>query len=550
MTIYSQHTFHLQQTNDGYSLQGERLSSKEKVQSYLSSLPFDLIKIVEEQKTTYHYHSVSYSSKQNLRKALSRESRGAWIELSQGKARYFVDKGWIFSSPQKVSKQEYLQKLEAKAGKTTGIALGLLAMAPGLSELSRHISSREAALSLTLHKHPILSITAYSLMHSHAQAVGTEFQVNSYTTSDQQNPSITALLDGGFVIVWESFGQDGDLEGIYGQRYDSTGVKSGVEFQINNYTTDDQKYPSIASLNDGGFVITWQNGNGETSAFDIFGQRYAQNGTLVGDEFQVNSYTTSDQQNPSITALSDGGFAIVWDSPDQDGSLDGVYGQRYDSSGVQVGGEFQVNTYISSQQDDPSITGLSDGGFVVVWESFGQDGDADGIFGQLYGQNRTLVGDEFQVNFRIVDDQKDPSVASLNDGGFVVVWDSDAPLTPGIFGQRYGQNGTVVGNEFQVNTFTRYYYGDPSITGLSDGGFVVVWESDDQDEDNLGIFGKRYDANGNPIEMLNSAHTSMSSLESGNSIKQKDFPWLWVTIGVIGGITCLTGGTCPSGEGA
>ena len=46
--------------------------------------------------------------------------------------------------------------------------------------------------------------------------------------------------------------------------------------------------------------------------------------------------------------------------------------------------EFQINTYTTNSQVAPSITGLSDGGFVVTWHSYGQYGGKDGTFGQRY----------------------------------------------------------------------------------------------------------------------------------------------------------------------
>ena len=84
-----------------------------------------------------------------------------------------------------------------------------------------------------------------------------EFQINTYTASHQLGPSVTGLSDGGFVVTWDSYGQDGDGVGIYGQRYDSSGSTTGPEFQINTYTTDDQYDSSVTSLSDGGFVVTW-----------------------------------------------------------------------------------------------------------------------------------------------------------------------------------------------------------------------------------------------------------------------------------------------------
>jgi hypothetical protein len=46
-------------------------------------------------------------------------------------------------------------------------------------------------------------------------------------------------------------------------------------------------------------------------------------------EFQVNTWTTDDQENPSITTLSNGGFVVVWESLEQDGSSSGVFGRIF-----------------------------------------------------------------------------------------------------------------------------------------------------------------------------------------------------------------------------
>jgi hypothetical protein len=85
---------------------------------------------------------------------------------------------------------------------------------------------------------------------------GSEFQVNTVTTNDQRYPSITALTDGGFVVTWQSDGQDGDGYGIYAQMYNADGTTQGSEFQVNTHTTLDQWQPSITALTDGGFVVT------------------------------------------------------------------------------------------------------------------------------------------------------------------------------------------------------------------------------------------------------------------------------------------------------
>ena len=39
-----------------------------------------------------------------------------------------------------------------------------------------------------------------------AQPLGAEFQVNTYTTSNQELPSVATDANGNFVVVWESLG--------------------------------------------------------------------------------------------------------------------------------------------------------------------------------------------------------------------------------------------------------------------------------------------------------------------------------------------------------
>ena len=139
-------------------------------------------------------------------------------------------------------------------------------------------------------------------MRPTAAPVGSEFRANTYTSSDQIFSSVTALNDGGFVVTWSSDGQDGSGYGIYGQRYAADGTPVGSEFRANTYTTSDQIYSSVTALNDGGFVVTWSSFGQDGSGWGIYGQRYAADGTPVGGEFRANTYTSSDQ----IYSLRDG----------------------------------------------------------------------------------------------------------------------------------------------------------------------------------------------------------------------------------------------------
>jgi hypothetical protein len=309
---------------------------------------------------------------------------------------------------------------------------------------------------------------------------------------------VAALKNGNFIITWESDGQDGDNYGIFGQLFSNNGTKEGSEFQVNTYTPNLQRIPSAATLSNGNFVVTWQSYEQDGSSWGVYGQLFSNNGTKQGSEFQVNTYTTNDQSLSSVATLSNGNFVVTWRSQ-QDGSSSGIYGQLFSNNGTKQGSEFQVNTYTLNNQDSPSVAALSNNNFVVTWQSDGQDGSSYGIYGQIFSSNGMPQGPEFQVNTYTLNDQDSSSVATLSNGNFVVAWQSDGPGNNyGIFSQVFSNNGTKQANEFQVSNYTlNYLQRFPSIAALSNDNFIIAWESAViQDGSSSGVYGQVFSGNG------------------------------------------------------
>ena len=72
----------------------------------------------------------------------------------------------------------------------------------------------------------------------------------------------------------------------------------------------------------------------------ISGPSGADSATPNGSEFQVNTYTTNYQGQPSVASDSDGNFVVVWasgGSAGSDTSGSSIQGQRFDSNGVAIG---------------------------------------------------------------------------------------------------------------------------------------------------------------------------------------------------------------------
>jgi hypothetical protein len=140
-------------------------------------------------------------------------------------------------------------------------------------------------------------------------------------------------------------------------------------------------------MDDGGsFIVVWDSERQEytVSGLGVFGRRFDSAGNPVGVKFQVNTYTPGNQYEPRVAADDDGDFVVVWWSFGQDGNQRGIFGRRFDSAGTPLASEFLANTYTSGFQYRPDVAMNADGDFTVAWEAFGHDGNSYGVFGRRH----------------------------------------------------------------------------------------------------------------------------------------------------------------------
>ena len=199
----------------------------------------------------------------------------------------------------------------------------------------------------------------------------------------------------------------------------------------------------------------------DTSGYAVRGQIFAANGANFGPEFLVNTTTTSHQIDSSITALSDGRFVVTWtDYSATGGDTSGyaVRGQIFTAFGARSGPEFLVNTTTSSNQNDSSITALADGRFVVTWtDQSGTSGQYLAVRGQIFDANGANFGPEFLVNTTTIPSEDDSFITALTDGRFVVAWGDffhRGGSRPPCAGRSSTAAGVASGPEFLVNTTT------------------------------------------------------------------------------------------------
>jgi hypothetical protein len=375
--------------------------------------------------------------------------------------------------------------------------------------------------------------------------LGAEFRVNTFTTGNQNAPSVAMNAAGEFVVAWQSENQDGSGSGVYRQYFDAVGVPQGAEsranttasgdqfrpvammlasgtvslangifwtgngvgdtsgvfgsglivpeFRVNTHTTNSQTFPSVAMSATGEFVVAWASA-GQDGAFDgVYAQRFNAGGSAQGGEFRVNSFTTGIQTRPAVAIDASGNFIVAWQSGGQDGSEFGIYAQRYNPAGVPQGLEFRVNTTTADDQVAPAVAMDADGDFVVVWSDYFDS------FAQRFNAAGVPQGAEFRINPVVVGGSVDPAVAMDADGDFVVAWfDYGTDVQYDVLARRYSAAGVPLGDPFPVNTFTTSHQSSPTVAMDAEGEFVVAWTSYGQDGSSSGVYAQRYGTRSTP----------------------------------------------------
>ena len=71
---------------------------------------------------------------------------------------------------------------------------------------------------------------------------------------------------------------------VYGQRFDADDQAQGSEFRVNVHTDNHQEVPKVAMAGDGRFAVVWRGREQDApeGAYNVFGQRYAADGTARG----------------------------------------------------------------------------------------------------------------------------------------------------------------------------------------------------------------------------------------------------------------------------
>lgn len=303
-------------------------------------------------------------------------------------------------------------------------------------------------------------------------------RVNTTQQAGQFAPAVATDSTGNSIIVWEGRGQ-GDQHGIFFQRFAADGTRLGEETLVNVTTGGAQSEASVAFNSAGGFTIVWS-GVGEGDLSGIFMRNYDDAGIAVTDETLVNTTTADQQKSPSLAFDDDDNLAIVWQSRHEDGSDWGVFGQWYGPDGTSAGDAVQLNTTTTASQSKPTIAADPTGGFVAAWQSLGQDGDSWSIVARRFTSAGIADGAEIILNSdNTVGHQTDVSIAIAEDGQWLTAWTSGAPNGAGweVVSRSFDDNGDASDSEVVNTASAGVNSGNQRnpVIAIEDDNAVIAW---------------------------------------------------------------------------
>jgi hypothetical protein len=335
------------------------------------------------------------------------------------------------------------------------------------------------------------------------QKIGSEFVVNLETEGDQYHPTITTDAAGNFVIAWTDQFGDASGRGIRARRFDGLGVPLGIDFPVNSFAPGQQFQPELASNEYGDFVAVWTNELPNQAPFlgrgaDISSRHFSRDGSYATptDTLNVNAFTAGNQSNAQIAMNRQGNYVVVWENNQLDQTNTyGIYAQMFSANGSPISGNIPIDTSLDPLQNDPVVAIYEDGSFVVAWEERNLSGYE--IHARRYGTNGNPLRSPFRVNANSQTGTYNPAIARTPDGGFLVAWEGSN--NNDIFVRRFDDNGVPQTGEILVNTFIPNAQNSPAIAVDNFGNFVVVWDSEDQDQSEEGIYARRFQADGTPL---------------------------------------------------
>lgn len=234
--------------------------------------------------------------------------------------------------------------------------------------------------------------------------------LDSSSSFDEEDPAIDRLGDG-FVHAEEQ------NDSIRIARYDDTGLIIGSSVAVAGASVGEQRAAAIATFQDGAHVaVAWN----DAGSNDVHLRIYEDDLTSPTGTITVDGSANIDFP-PALAALGDDRVVVIWQ--EFDGSQIDVYARIYTSAGVAVTSQFLVSPGADVFQARFDATSTPDGGFMVSWSQGSNANDSE-VVGQLFDSDGIALGGQVQINTNTAGADSDVKLTPLSDGRIVAIWNN------------------------------------------------------------------------------------------------------------------------------
>jgi Ca2+-binding RTX toxin-like protein len=356
---------------------------------------------------------------------------------------------------------------------------------------------------------------------------GPEALVNTTTANNQVQATSAALANGRYVVVWVDYLLPGQLTGantanadIKARIFNADGTQASGEFTVNTTTAAGQIFPSITTLTDGHFLVSWNTGAGTIIAgagspiATAWAQEFTAAGAAVGGEFQIGTPGV-ETLLPRVSALAGGGFVSVWQ---QGGANGAITAQIYNSSNVAVGSPITVDTTDVAYVDVPYVTTLANGNFVIA---HGSNSHAPLNSIHIYTAAGVPVTPEIDFYYG-AQNGAITGITALASGAFAVTYYDINPSFSRYWVTVFLPDGTMVFS----HQFNQQSGGNTSntilgidVSALANGGFVVAYtENLAADGSGTSIRMEAFNGIGNQIGTVTQVNTQANGTQAGADV--------------------------------
>lgn len=252
--------------------------------------------------------------------------------------------------------------------------------------------------------------------------------------------------------VWSGLDDSTGEWGVFAQQWLPTGQPAGPIVPISDLSASVQTVPQIGRDTGQQALVAWVAEDSDGEGYGIVARKLDELGLPTGDIIRISDSSQGDQVSPSVAAMEQSGYVVTWTAYSEGNDQGEVYARYLDLDGNPLASPFQVNVTATGEQGHSMVASDPRGNVVIAWESWGQDGDGNGIFARRFDPSRT-GSEEFQVYRAGAGWQYLAGLSARPAGGFEVRWQVYTPHGHdlGIWGQRLKATGPPrEGDEFSV----------------------------------------------------------------------------------------------------